>query len=136
MLQRLKGGRRGGGDNGVGRSVTARNDAEEASLDAQAEMDDTAAALNGAGETAGEQAGARAPLEVPSAVLQRKLEKEKKEKEHAINEKALLQKKLDDMAAQLELAKTNVGDVVSVTPTSNKVSRNMLPYCFDFFIRM
>ena len=32
-------------------SDAARNDAEEASLDAQAEMDDTAAALNGASES-------------------------------------------------------------------------------------
>ena len=44
----IRGGRRGGGG---GCPVAARNDAEEASLDAQAEMDDTAAALNGAGES-------------------------------------------------------------------------------------
>ena len=67
MAPRSRGGRRGGGGGGgSGRSIAARNDAEEASLDAQAEMDDTAAALNGVGETAG--APACAPLEAPAAV--------------------------------------------------------------------
>ena len=47
----MKGGHRGGGGGGGGCPVVASNDAEEASLDAQAEMDDTAAALNGAGES-------------------------------------------------------------------------------------
>ena len=52
------------------------------------------------------------------------VDKEKQEKEKALNEKekvvkekALLQKRLDEMAAQLELAKTDVGDVVPLTPT-------------------
>ena len=55
--------------------------------------------------------------------MQRKLDKEKQEKEavkadkeNLIKEKELLQKRMDEMTAQLELAKANVGDVVSLTP--------------------
>ena len=88
----------------------ARNDAEEASLDAQAEMDDTVAALNNGGESAGESAGARAAALPPAGLLQRRLDKEKQEKEQAIKDKELLKKKLDDMAAQLELANAKVGE--------------------------
>ena len=60
---------------------------------------------------------------MPDGLLQRRLAKEKAdkekanaEKEQALQEKELLQKKLKDMAAELQLAKTNVGDVVQVTP--------------------
>ena len=46
-------------------------------------------------------------------------------KEQAIKEKELLQKKMDEMQAQLDLAHAKVGDVVSVdspiTPSSGKV---------------
>jgi hypothetical protein len=89
---RIKGGRRGGGGagGGAGRAVAARNDAEEASLDAQAEMDDTVAALNNGGESAGESAGARAAALPPAGLLQRRLDKEKQEKEQAIKDKELL----------------------------------------------
>ena len=123
---RNKGARRGGGGGGGGggRSVAARNDAEEASQDALTEMQDTAAALNGAGENTDEPVGARAPPELPEVLWKRRVDKEKldkekalKEKDTALKEKALLQKRLDEMAAQLELAKTDVGDVVPLTPT-------------------
>ena len=99
---------------------TAQNDAEEAMEDAAAELNDTTAALDGDGEPAGST--------VPTAVLQRRLLKarqekdaEKADKEKLIKEKELLQKKMDDMAAQLALSKANVGDVVSVTPSVRKV---------------
>ena len=42
---------------------------------------------------------------------------EKSEKEHAIKEKEILQKKMDEMQAQLDLAHAKVGDVVSVDST-------------------
>jgi hypothetical protein len=98
----------------------AQNDAEEAMQDAAADLNDTIAALDGDGESAGST--------VPSAVLQRRLVKarqekdeEKADKEKLIKEKELLQKKMDDMAAQLALSKANVGDVVSVTTSARKV---------------
>ena len=101
---------------------SAQNDAEEAMHDAQAELNDTTAALDGDGEPAGST--------VPTAVLQRRLVKarqekdaEKADKEKLIKEKELLQKKMDEMAAQLALSKANVGDVVSVTPSARKVCR-------------
>ncbi len=100
----------------------AQSDAEEAMQDAAAELNDTTAALDGDGESAGSA--------VPSAVLQRRLDKvrqekdaEKADKEKLIKEKELLRKKMDEMAAQLALSKANVGDVVSVTPSARKVCR-------------
>ena len=103
-----------------GRRGRAQNDAEEAMQDAQAELNDTTAALDGVGESA-------APA-LPSALLQRRLDKEKQDKavvtadkEKLIKEKELLQKEMDEMKAQLALAKANVGDVVSVTPPARKV---------------
>ncbi len=102
------------------RSAPAQNDAEEAMQDAAAELNDTTAALDGDGESAGST--------VPSAVFQRRLvkarqekEAEKADKEKLIKEKELLQKQMDDMTAQLALAKAKVGDVVSVTPPARKV---------------
>ncbi len=51
--------------------------------------------------------------------------KERTEKEKAIKEKELMQEKMDEMQAQLELAHSKVGDVVSVespiTPSAGKV---------------
>ena len=95
------------------RSVAARNDADEALADANAELVDTAASLG----------GESARTSLPDGLLQRRLAKEKAdkekanaEKEKALQEKELLQKKLKDMEAELQLAKTNVGDVVQVTP--------------------
>ena len=98
----------------------AQNDAEEAMQDAAAELNDTTAALDGDGESAGSS--------VPTAVLKRRLvnarlekDSEKADKEKLIKEKELLQKKMDEMAAQLALSKANVGDIVSVTPSARKV---------------
>ena len=97
----------------TGRSAAARNDADEALADANAELVDTAASLG----------GESVRTSLPDGLLQRRLDKEKAdkekanaEKEQALQEKELLQKKLKDMAAELQLAKTNVGDVVQVTP--------------------
>ncbi len=49
----------------------------------------------------------------------------KTEKEKVIKEKEIMQKKMDEMQAQLELAHSKVGDVVSVespiTPSACKV---------------
>ena len=97
-----------------------QNDAEEAMNDAEAELNDTTAALNGGGESA--------PPALPDGLLQRRLDKEKQDKavvtadkEKLIKEKELLQKEMDEMKAQLALAKANVGDVVSVTTPARKV---------------
>ena len=58
-------------------------------------------------------------------------EKEKQEKDKAIREKELLQKKMDEMAAELALAKSNVGDVVSVVAApAAKVDLNV--GCSDY----
>jgi hypothetical protein len=119
-------GRRGGG-----RSPKARSNADEALLDAQAEVEDTAAALEaggsaGASRSVGFALAAAAPP-LPAALLQRRYDKEKTEKENAIKEKEFLQKQLDDMKAQLELAKANPGDVVQITRSNIPVPRKI---CF------
>ncbi len=109
-----RGAARGGAKRGgaAGRAQ-AQNDADEAMADARAEIADTAAVLD-AGESAGESSGAPASdaPAIPSAVLQRRLDKAKSLTDSAIKEKEALQKKLDEMRAELELAKANVGDVV------------------------
>ena len=122
------GGRRGAGSGG---RTPARNDAEEALDDAQAEMEDTAAALNGGGESAAPEE----PPTLPAGVLLRRLDKQKKETETAINQKEKLQKQLDAMAAELALAKANVGDVVPIaTPPAPKVHLNFCAQCITFLI--
>ena len=122
------GGRRGAGSGG---RLPARNDAEEALHDAQAEMDDTAAALNGGGESAAPEE----PPTLPAVLLQRRLDKQKKETETAINQKEKLQKQLDAMAAELALAKANVGDVVPIaTPPAPKVHLNFCAQCITYLI--
>jgi hypothetical protein len=74
-----------------GTEGSAQNDAEEAMQDAQAELNDTTAALDGGGESA-------APS-LPSALLQRRLDKGKQEnraitadKEKLIKEKEVTQR--------------------------------------------
>ena len=120
------GGRRGAGSGG---RLLARNDAEEALHDAQAEMDDTAAALNGGGESAAPEE----PPTLPAVLLQRRLDKQKKETETAINQKEKLQKQLDAMAAELALAKASVGDVVPIaTPPAPKVHLNFCAQCITY----
>jgi hypothetical protein len=110
-----------------------RNDADEAMDhdDARAEIDDTTAELDaaaGAGESSDAAAG-----ELPPALLKRRLDKAKSDADKAksdagkaIKEKKALQKKSDEMQAELELAKSNVGDVLVAhnpvaTPSGNKV---------------
>jgi hypothetical protein len=123
------GGRRGAGSVGSGGRLPARNDAEEALHDAQAEMDDTAAALNGGGESAAPEE----PPTLPAVLLQRRLDKQKKETETAINQKEKLQKQLDAMAAELALAKASVGDVVPIaTPPAPKVHLNFCAQCITY----
>ena len=110
----------------------SRNDADEAREDSQAETNDMTAALNTPAAPAGGSAnGERLPP--PAGLLQRRYEKEIKEKEQAIKEKELLQKELADMRAQLDLAKSKVGDVVQVsspmtpiTPSAGKVRLKLL----------
>ena len=125
FVQMVKGGGKAPAVRGGGRGQKARNDAEEAMDDASADVIDTMAALNGAGESA-----VAAPTGPPEALLKRRLEKVQLEKATAIREKELLQKQVADMRAEMELAKANVGDVVPVTnpttPASNKV--NLKPY--------
>ena len=92
----------------------AHNDADEAMEDARAEtrIDDTTAALD-AGESAGESSGAAEPA-LPPALLQRRLDKARSVAEPAIKEKEAMQNKMDEMKAELELAKSNLGDTVQV----------------------
>ena len=56
--------------------------------------------------------------------------KERTEKEKAIKEKEIMQKKMDEMQAQLELAHSKVGEVVSVespiTPSAGKVRLKLI----------
>ena len=108
-----------------------QTDAEQMMDDAQAEVEDTSAALGDAAQAS------RVTQGLPDGLVQRRLEKslldkekEKAEKEKAIKEKELLQKKLNDMQAELDIAKAKVGDVVQVenpiTPSSDKVGLNLI----------
>ena len=116
-------GKRGGA---AGRAQ-AQNDADECIADAAAEIEDTTALLD-AGASAGESSGAPASgaPAIPSAVLHRRLDKARSAAESAIKEKEATQKKMDEMQAELDLAKANVGDVLVAqtavaTPARNKV---------------
>ncbi len=114
----------------AGSRQTARTDADEAMEDAQAEIDDVSAALRTPSAAAGESASQPEHPALPEALLQRRLAKEKSEKEQAIKEKEILQKKMDEMQAQLDLAHAKVGDVVSVdssiTPSAGKIRLKLL----------
>ncbi len=111
-------GRRGSGH-------AARTDADEAMEDSQAEVSDVSAVLSPPAAAAGESAGPPERPSLPEPLLQRRLDKERLAKEKAIKEKEILQKKMDEMQAQLDLAHSKVGDVVSVdspiTPSAGKV---------------
>ena len=123
---------RGGSASGrrAGSRQTARTDADEAMADAQAEIDDVSAALRTPSAAAGESASQPERPALPEALLQRRVDKEKKEKEQAIKEKEIMQKKMDEMQAQLDLAHSKVGDVVSVdspiTPSAGKIRLKLL----------
>ncbi len=92
----------------------ARTDADEAMEDAQAKVNDVSAALSTPAAAAGESAGPPASTVLPEPLLQRRLEKASKEKEAAIKQNEIMQKKMDEMKAQLDLAHSKVGDVVSL----------------------
>lgn len=113
-----------------GKDQAVRTDADEAMEDAQAEINDVSAALRTPSAAAGESASQPERPALPEALLQRRLEKEKSEKEKAIKEKETLQKKMDEMQAQLDLAHAKVGAVVSVdstiTPSAGKVRLKLL----------
>ena len=123
-------GKSGGGSGR--RARAARTDADEAMEDAQAEVDDISAALSthAGAAAAGESAGPPERHTLPDGLLQRRLEQARSEKEAAIKEKEIMQKKMDEMKAQLDLAHSKVGDAVSVdspiTPSASKVR------CFKF----
>jgi hypothetical protein len=124
----VKGGR-GGAKRGApaGRTpAPAHNDADEAMEDARAEIDDTTAELD-AGASAGESSGAAARA-LPPAVMQRRLDKIKEVAESAIKEKEVMQKKMDEMQAELELTKSNLGDTVQVA--HNPVSTPARKVCW------
>ncbi len=118
---------RGGAGSGrrVGGARAARTDADEAMEDARAEVNDVSAALSTPAAAAGESAGPLERHSLPEPLLQRRLDKERLAKETAIKEKEILQKKMDEMQAQLDLAHSKVGHVVSVdspiTPSAGKV---------------
>jgi hypothetical protein len=85
----------------------AQTDIEEGLADCIAEVDDVTAGLD-----AEEAVPAAAPI--PENLLRLRLDKSKKAEATAKKEKELLQKRLSDVEAQLELAKANVGDVVQL----------------------
>ncbi len=103
----------------------ARSDADEALEDSLAEVNDVSAVLSSPAAAAGESAGPPKSAGPPDGLLERRLAKEKTEKEKAIKEKEIMQKRMDEMQAQLELAHSKVGEVVSVespiTPSAGKV---------------
>ena len=117
------------GRRGVG-GRPARTDADEAMEDAQAEVNDVSAALSTPAAAAGESAGPPEPPSLPEGLLQRRLDKERLEKEKAIKEKEILQTRMDEMQAQLDLAHSKVGAVVSVdspiTSSAGKVRLKLL----------
>jgi hypothetical protein len=114
----------------AGNSRAARTDADKAIEDSQAEVNDVSAVLSTPGAAAGESAGRMERPSLPEALLQRRLDKERIEKGKAFKEKETMQKKMDEMQAQLDLAHSKVGDVVSVespiTPSAGKVRLKLL----------
>jgi hypothetical protein len=107
----------------AGRPAT---DADEAMEDARAEVDDVSAAVE-TGESSGESA------QLPPALLQRRLDKAKAEADKAksdadkaIKQKEAMQKQMDDLRAELVLAKSNVGDVVQVAENPATPARKVL----------
>ena len=86
-------GKSGGGSGR--RARAARTDVDEAMEDAQAEVNDVSAALStpAGAAAADESAGPPEPHTLPDGLLQRRFEKASKEKEAAIKEKEIMQKK-------------------------------------------
>ena len=108
----------------------ARSDADEALEDSLAEVNDVSAVLSSPAAAAGESAGPPKSAGPPDGLLERRLAKATTEKEKAIKEKEIMQKKMDDMQAQLELAHAKVGEVLSVespiTPSAGKVRLKLI----------
>jgi hypothetical protein len=90
----------------------AQTDVEESMADCIAEVDDVTAGLD-AEEGEALQA-VPAAAQIPENLLRLRLDKLKIAEATAIKEKELMQKRLSDVEAQLELAKANVGDVVQL----------------------
>jgi hypothetical protein len=90
----------------------SQTDAEESMADCVAEVDDVTAGLDAEEGEALQAFPATAPI--PETALLLRLDKSKKAEAAAIKEKELIQKRLSDVEAQLELAKANVGDVVQL----------------------
>jgi hypothetical protein len=116
---------RGGKKAGGAARGQARNDADEALEDAIAELEDTAAALNAPAALAA--APSSESPQLPDGLLQRRLDKEKLEKKQAILEKELMQKQIEDMRAELELAKATVGNVVQVDVNPSATPARKVP---------
>jgi hypothetical protein len=108
----------------------ARSDADEALEDSLAEVNDVSAVLSSPAAAAGESAGPPKSAGPPDGLLERRLTKATTEKEKAIKEKEIMQKRMDEMQAQLELAHAKVGEVVSVespiTPSAGKVRLKLI----------
>ncbi len=88
----------------------SQTDAEESMADCIAEVNDVTAGLDA--EEGEALPAIPATASILEAVLRLRLNKTKKAEAAAIKEKELMQKRLSDMEAQLELAKANVGDVL------------------------
>ncbi len=100
----------------------AQTDVEESMADCIAEVDDVTAGLDAA------LPAEPATAPIPETVLRLRLDKSKKAEATAIKEKELMQKRLSDVEAQLELAnlKANVGDVVQLQSPAAKVLKRPL----------
>ena len=102
----------------------AQTDVEESMADCIAEVDDVTAGLDAEEGEALPAVPATAPI--PETVLRLRLDKSKKAEAAAIKEKELMQKRLSDVEAQLELAKANVGDVVQLQSPAAKILKRPL----------
>jgi hypothetical protein len=109
------------------RAPKARSDANEALNNALAEVEDTVVALEAEGSAGASGGVPAAAPPLPAALLERRYNKEKAEKENANKEKELFHKQWDGIRAQLELAKANPGDVVQITCPNTSAPRKV---CF------
>ena len=115
------------------RGKRAQTDVEESMADCIAEVDDVTAGLDA--EEGEALPAAPATALIPESVLRHRLDKSKKAEATAIKEKELMQKRLSDVEAQLELAKANVGDVVQLQSPSAKVLKRPLDnFCLKRFL--
>ena len=141
VLERMVrgGGVRGGGRGNGRRSARATDDAAEAMDDVRAEVEGVSAAL----ETGESSAAAEGAPGAPAEVLRRRLDKARAEAEQAksdadkaIKEKEAMQKQMDEMRAALELAKSNVGDVVPVAENLVETPARKVKFRFTFKFRI